>query len=287
MKSLPVFSEMRSAFQDALLANILTIDKTGIPSNADRHSTSSVRIAQGLLELLGPSTKKAKLKGQMAGRQFEEIVCAFLQQTFPMLDHLRPGRWLIEKIGGGKRNEIVAYDQYAHLVALQKAARNDPELAAALGSDYLIAPDIVIARWPEPDEVINRPRVLVDSDCGQWACLRESNNARPILHASISCKWTIRSDRVQNARAEGLNLVRNRKGHTPHIAVVIGEPLPSRIASIALGTGDIDCVYHVALPELIQAASEADLEDSGEMIRIMVDGKRLKDISDLPLDLAV
>jgi hypothetical protein len=108
-----------------------------------------------------------------------------------------------------------------------------------------------------------------------------------LLHASVSCKWTIRSDRAQNTRTEALNMMRNRKGHLPHIVVVTGEPLPSRIASIALGTGDIDCVYHFALPELIATVDELDIPDSQEMVRIMVEGKRLKDISDLPLDLAV
>ena len=53
-----------------------------------------------------------------------------------------------------------------------------------------------------------------------------------------------------------MNLIRNRKGHLPHIVVVTGEPLPSRLSSIALGTGDIDCVYHFALEELINAVDE-------------------------------
>ena len=53
----------------------------------------------------------------------------------------------------------------------------------------------------------------------------------------------MRSDRAQNSRTEALNLIRNRKGNLPHIVVVTGEPMPARIASLALGTGDIDCVY--------------------------------------------
>ena len=117
--------------------------------------------------------------------------------------------------------------------------------------------------------------------------IRSVNNSIPILHASVSCKWTIRSDRVQNARSEALNLIRNRKGRTPHIAVVTGEPLPSRIAAIALGTGDIDCVYHFALPELLQTLAELDYPDARELAEIMVEGKRLRDISDLPLDLTI
>ena len=63
--------------------------------------------------------------------------------------------------------------------------------------------------------------------------------------------------------------------------------MPSRLASIALGTGDLDCIYHFALPELIESVEEIDAPDSAEMLRIMLEGKRIKDISDLPLDLAV
>ena len=46
-------------------------------------------------------------------------------------------------------------------------------------------------------------------------------------------------------------------------------------------------MYHFALPELIKAVKSIRAEDSLYMMRIMVEGKRLKDISDLPLDLAV
>src|SRR5437762_13493136 len=76
------------------------------------------------------------------------------------------------------------------------------------------------------------------------------------MHASVSCKWTIRSDRSQNTRTEALNLIRNRKGKVPIVVAVVFEPLPTRIAFIALGTGDLDCVYHGALRELREAVEE-------------------------------
>lgn len=66
-----------------------------------------------------------------------------------------------------------------------------------------------------------------------------------------------------------------------------GEPLPSRLGSLALGTDDIDCVYHFALPELMSTVEKLGIEDSSRLVRIMVDEKRLKDIANLPLDLAV
>ena len=115
--------------------------------------------------------------------------------------------------------------------------------------------------------------------------LRRANAQSDILHASVSCKWTIRSDRSQNARTEGLNLIRNRKGKTPHIVVVVGEPLPGRIASLAYGTGDIDCVYYFALPELTEAAADSD--SNSDLLQTLVAGRRLRDISDLPFDLAI
>lgn len=72
---------------------------------------------------------------------------------------------------------------------------------------------------------------------------------------------------------------------------VTGEPLPSRIASLALGTGDIDCMYHFALYELTEAVEEYAYangrEDIVEQLDTLIAGKRLKDISNLPLDLCL
>ena len=119
------------------------------------------------------------------------------------------------------------------------------------------------------------------------ADIRKANGGKPLLHASVSAKYTMRSDRAQNSRTEALNLIRNRKGHLPHIVVVTAEPMPNRLASLALGTGDIDCVYHFALYELIRAVKKVGSEDAVETLETLVQGKRLKDISDLPLDLSV
>jgi hypothetical protein len=223
----------------------------------------------------------------MSGKKFEAVTYKFIDQTFPKLGHLRPGDWEVKHITGRYRLEIARYEQYAHLVALDKAASENRELAAALGSDYTITPDIIIVRNPEEDSVINAPRIFVNEEVCQLASLRKSNQGLPLLHASISCKWTLRSDRAQNARSEALNLIRNRKGPLPHVVVATGEPLPSRLASIALGTGDIDCVYHFALSELQETVADEELSDAREMLDIMVSGRRLKDISDLPLDLAI
>jgi len=95
------------------------------------------------------------------------------------------------------------------------------------------------------------------------------------------------SDRAQNARAEALNLTRNRKGRCPSIVVVTAEPTPSRISSLALGAGDVDCVYHFASDELKASIEETGSDEALQLLDIMIDGKRLRDIGDLPFDLAL
>jgi len=81
-------------------------------------------------------------------------------------------------------------------------------------------------------------------------------------------------------------LIRNRKGRTPHIAAVTWEPMPTRLAAIAMGTGDIDCTYHGALYELRKAVIDTHTEDQAELLQTLINGRRLRDMSDLPFDLA-
>lgn len=82
-------------------------------------------------------------------------------------------------------------------------------------------------------------------------------------------------------------MIRNRKGHTPHIVVVTAEPMPTRIASLALGTGEIDGVYHFGLDELRQVVKVSDNEAVQETLETMVEGDRLRDIADLAFDLVI
>ena len=281
------FAAARRTFHAALLSRVLFTNEKGVPANADGGNRASVSIAKGIMSRLGIEVQGERLAGQMSGREFEEIVTSYISETFNQLGHLRPGRWKIEQITVRNQAVLARFEQYAHLAALARAAAKDPELKTALGNDYTIAPDIVVIREPEPDVSINAPRELVDGSVSLHASLRESNGGLPILHASISCKWTMRSDRAQNARSEALNLIRNRKGRLPHVVVVTGEPTPSRLSSLALGTGDVDCVYHFALPELVAAVRDLDQSESIELLQIMIEGNRLRDISDLPLDLAV
>ena len=284
-----LISRARHAFHAGLLTGVLFSGARATPTNADGSNRLSVKIAQGLASRLkGEMTARDRLAGQRAGHQFEELCLEFVRKTFLQLSTFRPGIWDVRRSAN-----VTEFEQYAHLADLHDLVKREPRFAAALQRDYLISPDIVIARHPETDANLNATGAIVDADSARLTGFREANGKTALLHASISCKWTIRSDRVQNSRAEALNLVRNRKGHLPHVVVVTGEPLPSRLAAIAMGTGDIDCVYHFALDELVETVRELataprrPATDALGLVTTMIEGKRLKDISDLPLDLVI
>jgi hypothetical protein len=260
------------------------------PNFADGSNVASTAIAWGIVNRLPYEINEIGLTGQTAGDRFEKLTKDFLEKTFRLLDHLRPGKWMYST-----QVAIAKFDQYQHLAYLEDIIKKDiekgGELASVLGSDYIITPDIVIGRLSVSDAEINQRGVLI-TDADQISThtpLRDANQeAKQImLHASISCKWTLRSDRGQNARTEALNLMRNRKGHLPHIVAITAEPLPTRIASLALGTGDLDCTYHFALYELQESLAEVGNVDQLDMLRTLITGNRLRDISDLPFDLAI
>ncbi|MFC5061139.1 NgoMIV family type II restriction endonuclease [Actinomycetospora atypica] len=284
-----LFTRERHSYHRRLLEEeVLTLTAAGVASNADGDQKASRLYAAHIADALGARVRNEKLAGQTAGERFESVCAEFAQATFLELGHLRPGTWKVEKMPGRRAASGVArFEQYSHLADLDEAVRMNQSLRAILGNDYGIAPDVVISRSPMPDSEINAYDELVDDTVARKAAIRRANQPLPILHAVISCKWTLRTDRAQNARSEALNLIRNRKGRLPHVAVVTGEPTPARISSLALGTGDIDCVYHFALPELVAAVDEHGADDAVDLLNTMITGNRLKDIADLPLDLAV
>ena len=278
-------SELRREYHIKICQRILGLKKN-IPNFADVSSKTSKILAQGFVKELDLPLCKNPPVGQTVGTVFAELTMDFLNKSFQLLHNIRPGKWVFSasqaSIG------IAAFDQYEHLASLYILIKTHKELAATLGGDYFITPDIVIGREPLTDSEINQNGpVLGQGEISTLTSLRKKNyrNLKPLLHASISCKWTIRSDRSKNTRTEALNLIRNRKGKTPHIVCVTAEPMPTRLASLAMGTGDLDCVYHMALTELIASVNGSGNEDQQDMLNTLISGKRLRDISDLPFDL--
>ena len=283
-------TQLRQKYHRQICQDIIRIsrdkEKRAFPNFADGSSEPSVAHAWGIVKRLSFSENAASIKGQTAGRRFELITKDFLEEAFTFLQHLRPGHWEYST-----NSEISQFDQYEHLAYIAEALSRDSKLKAAFGGDYIVRSDIVVGKWPVSDEDINQAGILAQDD-GLYAKLTplrttNFNKPRKTLHAVVSCKWTIRTDRAQNTRTEVLNLIRNRKGQLPRIVAVTAEPWPARIAALALGTGDLDCVYHFALNELVDASKELKNQDSLELLNMMIDGRRLRDISDLPFDLAL
>lgn len=219
---------LRKEYHRLLFESVLRVDESGIPNNADKSSVASVALSKSIVKMIRLSPKRGSVSGQTAGSRFEKITSGYLEKGFAQLRHLRPDNW---KFSCGGR--IDDFEQYEHLSRVAEVFKKESELRAAFG-DYLIKPDVVVSRSPVEDSDINTTEKYLDDKEGIaiHTPLRIRNSKKQILHASISCKWTIRSDRSQNARTEGLNLIRNRKGKTPHIIIVTAEPTPQSLARV-------------------------------------------------------
>ena len=201
-------------------------------------------IATEVFKQLGV-TRSTKAPGQTAGSNFEKAIEQILEVC---LRRLAPERkWTTD------RRKITDFAQYEHLAHIERIVRADSTLRSSLGTDYLIKPDITIGIEADP----------------------------PHLHAAVSCKWTIRSDRVQNIRHEGVVLTRHRRGRQPHFVAVTAEPLPSRLAAIARGTGEVDCVYHIALPQLRIACQQTKNRNASNILEELINQDRLRPLGDL------
>lgn len=216
-----------------------------VPNFADVDNAESMRIAAGVLDELAVARDVPSDVPKDPGGPLEQAVREHLGRVLPQL---HPDRsWVV-----ARGAIITQFDQYAHLSKVDELVRANPELRITIGMDYLIRPDVTVA--------------LAGLATG---------SGLPPLHAAISCKWTIRSDRVQNIRHECLQMIRHRRGRQPHLVTVTAEPLPSRLASIARGTGEVDAVYHVAYGALDTSVIANANPDQKEAWREVVGQRRL------------
>lgn len=223
----------------------------GMPNIADGHSAPSVAIARRLMDLA--EAPALVLTEQGAGRAFEHAVAAFLGAE---LRAQAPERdWHVET-----NRRIGDFAQYRHLDAVHRLIEQDQSgvLGTTIGRDYVIRPDATVS-LPSPE-------------------------ADRLLHAAVSCKWTLRSDRAQNIRHEAVVMIRQRRGRLPHLCAVTAEPLPSRLISLAGGTGEIDAVYHPFFEELRAAVDEVGGREQ-RLLEEMVQQGRLHALESLPATL--
>jgi hypothetical protein len=272
---------------------LATLKRQGWPhdtciSIADTGNIASVEIAEHWAAAL-PGSLGAVGTAQGTGSSFETILRDFLNAGFELLAHA--GVEAAKDIVAAKSGNVKNFDQYSHLAAVESALVDDPQLEVVFGRDYGIKPDIVVFRKRHDSSFFGArdPAERIAQYSPFFSDARLSTPATLILEAIVSCKLTIRSDRVQNIRPEAANAVRTRKGRMPRIVAVTAEPLCSggRLEAIALGTGDVDCVYHSALPELEDAMVLAKRHDEAKKLKNLIDGRRLRDVSDLLFDLLI
>jgi hypothetical protein len=239
------------------VTELLGWTEKGKPNMADTGSPTSVAIAGAILDTLN-ITQSVEHVGQTAGTELEKAVESHLAKELPALLQLEATPIV------GRKDPITAFAQYQHLAVLEKLIEDDETqtLKAAIGTDYVIKPDVTVGIDLDPE-------------------------AAPFLHAAVPCKWTLRSDRAQNIRHEAVVLIRTRRGRLAHITPVSAEPMPTRLASLARGTGEVDAVYHVALDELRTACASAGNDEQNEVLEELIDHDRLRDLSALAAVLSI
>lgn len=242
----------RKLFGDAVAPNI-----------ADVGGVESLRIAGAIYDslrvprseqrgVLQDEQESAKSSGAALERGVEED----LRTSLLAIDDTRD--WTVTR-----RGDASAFRQFRHLEALQRLFEQEDTLRTTLGRDYYVETDVYVGVRP-PDGGI------------------------PFLHAAVSCKWTIRSDRVQNIRHEFATLVRNRRGRLPHMVVITAEPLPSRLVSIGRGTGEVDAVYHLLFDELDHVLPDCGTtQGQQEQWNELVEQQRIKPYGELVTDLSL
>jgi hypothetical protein len=137
--------------------------RKGVPNNADVASKTSRAIAAEMIRILG--VDRVTIPKKAAGTALETAVARYLAEA---LQDIHPHRvWTVDR-----RKLITGIQQFEHLARLDVVVRKNPTLASEIGRDYLIKPDVTVG-------------IVI------------AGTASQLLHAAISCKWTIRSDRVQ------------------------------------------------------------------------------------------
>ncbi|MCZ9633224.1 NgoMIV family type II restriction endonuclease [Rhodococcus sp. BH5] len=229
--------------------------KTGHPSTSDANDSLSIELGHALFDALGVTPGAPEIPA--VGSAMEAAVAEHLSMLRPDLvsgqsrraldfdqyQHLDTFTQFARKYkgAGGHLNDVIAGLEAADSTprikaSLQKLRR----IAAASQHDAELVADLVTAM---PSESLLRIDITV-SDPEQ--------DSR--LLVGLSSKWSLRTDRAQDCVSQGSKLVAQRRGHMPHYAVVTMEPRPSMLRIIADGSGSVDCIYHLALPELRSAA---------------------------------
>jgi hypothetical protein len=237
--------------------------KSGNPSTSDSNDKGSIEWGNALFnELVVPADQEELPK---IGEAVELAVIDHLKQARPDLD-IEPSR------------PAVGFDQYSHLGVTAKFAQSYKGDLSALLQAVELAKEL--PKGIQSRKVVQKLRRVVRLAESEDQRVRELIKMMPEesllkldiaitapstgkrLLIGVSSKWSLRTDRAQDCIAQGGKLVNLRRGQMPHYAVLTMEPRPSMLKLLAYGSGSLDCVYHLALDELMRAANVLSSEKS-------------------------
>jgi hypothetical protein len=231
----------------------------GLPGTSDANDQLSIELGSALFDELGvDQTRPAQ---PQIGAAMEQSIRAHLESIRPDL--------LIEQSRTAR-----LFEQYRHLDVFRtfESSYGGPteELegiaAELLEGDYGRDGEYLAERILAVNERGVRDHALVlqlldfmphESMLKIDVTVASPEPARRLL-VGLSSKWTFRTDRAQDPVSQGSRLVSLRRGPMPHFAVVTMEPRPAMLRLVAYGSGAVDCVYHLALPELRRAAQRIE-----------------------------
>jgi hypothetical protein len=281
------------------------------PNLSDASNAQSVLIAERFFNHAGVASDAVAPTD--AGAELSKFVCAALQATRPDL-------------AVGRERHPKEFVQYAHLAGAERAlAGTAPQVVETLDelSRRLDGIDVVSVLSPsvhvELFELTRRAReqaqqrsIEVNTILMQTArhsllgldvvvsrptppTAIDDHDVTEELLLGVSCKWTLRTDRGQDAVAQGDRLASHRRGPMPRYGVVTMECRPYYLAIVAEGSSGVDAVYHPALPQVFDALqsvlddppswqnhkSRRAIESYIETLQRLVSNRRVRPFEDL------
>jgi hypothetical protein len=153
--------DIRKEYHSSICHDIIRIRESNTKSYlnfADGSNRTSCEIAEGIVKKIEYVPNCEIIHEQTAGDIFENVTKTFISNTFKSLQHIRPGNWVYST----EQTSISQFDQYDHLKNLDVLVKKNKSLRASIGGDYIVKPDIIIARTPLKDSEINKNGILVE-----------------------------------------------------------------------------------------------------------------------------
>jgi hypothetical protein len=270
------------------VASLCGFRLNGNPNTSDNNDPQSIELGRELFNMLGVRHDAEDVRNVGAVMEASAV---------SHIGSLRP-----DLVTGSSRRAL-EFDQYQHLAVFRefKKAYGGPTESLEDELEYVLTSPLeshlrsLIERALAAEK---RSRTDHDLVVGMVDTMPEESLLKiditvgdrtnpSVLHVALSSKWTLRTDRAQDCVSQGAKLVSLRRGRMPHYAVLTMEPRPAMLKLLAYSSGAVDCVYHLALPELRAAAKEIDAGRGGRGwkpyrdLERMIAQRRIRDYEDL------